>query len=346
MVVNGALEVVDYSYRVLAALDLTTDTGAGVDTEACGRGGDARADLTGFLSGDAALGDNLALATARLTRPADEESFRWTRHGRTYDVTICAQQQESSFLVVFADTTDQLMTEEIQLNARHYLEQVLGDIPVGVIVLNDQLRITSVNRHMLELLGQTGVEMDLVGAIGATLTESLPPDTGARLREMCADVLRTGERSAGWEHQHSTAAGDLVLTTEVTPLRDQASGVVGAIVISSDVTERRRLEQELVRMEKLATVGEMVVTVDHEINNPLSIISTNAQALRLLNRDLDEKATKKLLSIEEQVKRISEVTERLRSMDEVASQEYIADGPQMIDVWKRSAAQDDGEDEE
>ena len=345
MVVNGGLEVVDYSYRLLAALDLSSDTGEGADTGDCRRGGDARADLTSLLAGDAALGDNLALATARLARPADEESFRWTRHGRTFDVTICAQR-ESYFLVLFADATDRMMTEEIQLNARHYLEQVLGDIPVGVIVLNDQLRVTSVNRHMLELLRQTGVEIDLVGAIGATLTESLTPDTGARLQEMCADVLRTGARSAGWEHAFSTAAGDLVLTTEVTPLRDQASAVVGAIVMSSDVTERRRLETELVRMEKLATVGEMVVTVNHEINNPLSIISTNAQALRLLNRDLDEKATKKLHSIEEQVKRISEVTERLRSMDEVASQEYIADGPQMIDVWKDSAAQDDVRDEE
>ena len=80
----------------------------------------------------------------------------------------------------------------------------------------------------------------------------------------------------------------------------------------------------------------MVVTLNHEINNPLGIISTNAQALRLRNRDLGEKATKKLVTIEEQVKRISAVTERLRSMDEIASEDYIAKGPQMIDVWGRS----------
>ena len=88
-------------------------------------------------------------------------------------------------------------------------------------------------------------------------------------------------------------------------------------------------------MEKLATVGQMVITVNHEINNPLVIISTNAQSLRLLNKDLDEKSQKKLERIETQVKRISEVTERLRTLDAVTSSEYIADGPDMVDIWRK-----------
>lgn len=78
----------------------------------------------------------------------------------------------------------------------------------------------------------------------------------------------------------------------------------------------------------------MVITVNHEINNPLSIISTNAQTLRLLDKNLSEKSTDKLRKIEEQVKRIAAVTERLREMDEVVTDEYIRGGEQMIDVWK------------
>ena len=79
--------------------------------------------------------------------------------------------------------------------------------------------------------------------------------------------------------------------------------------------------------------AKMVVTINHEINNPLSIISTNAQTLRLLNKDIDEKAQAKLVRIEDQVKRIAEVTERLRKLDEIATDEYIRGGEQMIDVW-------------
>jgi K+-sensing histidine kinase KdpD len=78
----------------------------------------------------------------------------------------------------------------------------------------------------------------------------------------------------------------------------------------------------------------MVITVNYDINNPLSIISTNAQTLRLLDKNLSEKSTDKLRKIEEQVKRIAAVTERLREMDEVVTDEYIRGGEQMIDVWK------------
>ena len=56
---------------------------------------------------------------------------------------------------------------------------------------------------------------------------------------------------------------------------------------------------------------------------------------------LDEKAVAKLLRIEDQVKRIAEVTERLRKLDEIATNEYIRDGEQMIDVWQ--ADQEEGE---
>ena len=55
----------------------------------------------------------------------------------------------------------------------------------------------------------------------------------------------------------------------------------------------------------------------------------------MLNPNLDDKIVGKLLVIEEQVKRISAVTERLRSMEQVDTNEYIPSGPQMIDVWKK-----------
>ena len=133
----------------------------------------------------------------------------------------------------------------------------------------------------------------------------------------------------------------VVLNNVATPLPDAAGQTAGVILITDDVTEEARLEKELVKAEKLATVGQMVVTINHEINNPLSIISTNAQTLRILNKDLDEKAVAKLLRIEDQVKRIAEVTERLRKLDEIATNEYIRDGEQMIDV--RQADQEEGE---
>ena len=326
MVVNGALEVLDCNRAVLKALRIAS-TEAPQD----------RQRLAQALAAEQAdLGDDLALATARLS-PGEEERFAWSSGEHSFEVSISLRQdRDDEFFVMLSDRTNEVLTEEIQVNARHYLEQILGQIPVGVLVLDRRLRITSANRQMLAYCGRLGGVADLVSVIGSSLREVLPQTPGGRWQTLCEEVIGdnvVGAASDGERACFNTADGDLVLSTEVTSLRDQRGGLTGAILMSTDITERARLEREVVRMEKLATVGQMVVTINHEINNPLLIISTNAQAMRLMNRDLDEKTTKKLQKIEEQVKRISAVTERLRTMDEVASEDYIAEGPQMINVW-------------
>jgi two-component system sensor histidine kinase AtoS len=285
------------------------------------------------VEADKELGDQLALATARLVRPGDEERFEWTCGKRTYEVGIHARQ-DSTFLVLFADATDHVLSEEILMSARRYLEQILSNIPLGVAVLNSELRVTSLNRQEHAFLQRLGIEFTLVEAIGATLEELLPEELGRRWQGLCRKVLESGERAEDAKWSYASAAGPLVLAVVATPLLDSGGRVAGVILIAEDVTEEARLERELRRAEKLATVGQMAITVNHEINNPLSIISTSAQSLRLLNKSLDEKAVEKLRKIEEQVRRIAEVTERLRKMDEIATSEYIRGGAQMIDVWK------------
>jgi hypothetical protein len=81
-----------------------------------------------------------------------------------------------------------------------------------------------------------------------------------------------------------------------------------------------------------ATEDERESMLDGEL-----VVATQAQPLRLLNKNLDEKSKTKLERIEQQVKRISEVTERLRTIDEVASSEYITDGPAMVDIWGKES---------
>jgi len=189
---------------------------------------------------------------------------------------------------------------------------------------------------MLAFLKQMGRGRDLVDVIGAGLPDILPGQVGTDWEAICRTVLTSGDGATDDRRSFAVpGADDLVLATEVTPLRDHHGQITGTILIADDVTEQTRLEQELIKIEKLATVGQLAITVNHEINNPLTIISTTAQSIKLLNPDLNEKTTQKLERIEAQVRRISEVTERLRTMDEVASSEYIADGPQMIDLSER-----------
>ena len=61
----------------------------------------------------------------------------------------------------------------------------------------------------------------------------------------------------------------------------------------------------------------------------------------MFNEGFDEKTQAKLMRIEDQVKRIAEVTQRLRRLDAIATNEYIRGGEEMIDVWNQIEKEDE-----
>lgn len=78
-----------------------------------------------------------------------------------------------------------------------------------------------------------------------------------------------------------------------TPIWDDSGKTVGSVVVFRDITRRTRAEEEarqhqveLARAGRLSTLGEMASGIAHELNQPLTAISTNAQAsIRILESD-------------------------------------------------------------
>jgi two-component system sensor histidine kinase TtrS len=75
-----------------------------------------------------------------------------------------------------------------------------------------------------------------------------------------------------------------------TPIWDENGRTIGSVVVFRDITRRKTMEEdarqhqvELARVGRLSTLGEMASGIAHELNQPLTAISTNAQAsIRLL----------------------------------------------------------------
>jgi signal transduction histidine kinase len=69
-----------------------------------------------------------------------------------------------------------------------------------------------------------------------------------------------------------------------TPMREHDT-LVGAVVLFKDITERKRLEQEMQRADRLALVGQLASGLAHEIGTPLNIIAGNAELLGMELRE-------------------------------------------------------------
>lgn len=277
-------------------------------------------------------------AVGRVQRPGSETLFRWERGGRAYEVKLSAlgRGENRPFAVVFNDVTEHIRLEEIRDSTRRYLEDILNNIRLGVAVLSRELRITNLNRAQEGFLRRLGARLSWVDAIGMPISELTPQDPAALWEEITAQVLERGEPYRDPRRVYTTPEGDLILSVEITPLRDVRGEMIGAIQISEDVTERMRLEEELrqaeIVAERLEAVRETAITVNHEVNNPLTTILATAQMLLLVEKDLSKPAQERLRQIEYNAKRIAEVAKRLRSVEEVRTKEYISQGPKMLDI--------------
>ena len=144
---------------------------------------------------------------------------------------------------------------------------LMDDAESGVLVLDPDRRVAEANPAALKLLGVT---LDRARAAEASALLR----TGVAGEDLARDVFAAArlEREAVL---HTPGAGDVpVLLAAVRIGRPP-----WALVTLHDLTSMRRMQQELRRHERLATLGQLSAGVAHEIRNPLAGIGTSAQVL-------------------------------------------------------------------
>lgn len=104
---------------------------------------------------------------------------------------------------------------------------------------------------------------------------SAQPSPRQTIPEIPPDIqLWTGE------HVHRRKDGtEFPAAVTINHIRDGNSNIVGLVIGVRNLTEERKVADHLGRTEKLAAIGELVAGVAHELNNPLTGISTFAQLL-------------------------------------------------------------------
>jgi two-component system sensor kinase FixL len=175
--------------------------------------------------------------------------------------------------------------------------------------------VTSWNQAAEHLFGYAAAEI-----IGRSITIIFPPE---RVDEEAAILARIGrgERVDRYETVRRHRDGrDIRVSLTISPIRAANRSIIGASKIIQDLTERhaqesriRELQSELAHVQRLTELGQVVSTLVHEVNQPLTAIGNYVNASRrLLVAGKQEQVEGALKQIGDQTGRARQIVERIR----------------------------------
>lgn len=160
------------------------------------------------------------------------------------------------------------------------LRDLIDSAPLGIIYLDEKGRLLFANPEMERKFETIGVPRDRIkGKELERLGIYLVDQFWRKVIDPPKEKVVFGHTKMLLCHDENT----LHFEVHAAPLRGSADGIRGSVLIMNDVTERNRLEAELLRTriqaEKMSSMGLLISGVAHEINNPLTSIIGCAEYL-------------------------------------------------------------------
>ncbi len=193
----------------------------------------------------------------------NESSFAVT----TMQGVIARMKEQEKELTELRRTAEQRAKESARLS-----ENILREMPSGLMVFNREGFITLANPAVRALL-----EVD-------TWSRRRFPEILGRespLARCIQECLETGKTRTRETIEYVTSSGETrVLGMSLSPFHAESGEIEGAVCLLTDLTETRRLQEQVRVKEHLAALGAMSAGIAHEFKNSLATISGFAQLLR------------------------------------------------------------------
>ena len=200
------------------------------------------------------------------------------------------QGHVSGCVLIFRDVTAQRLREREKANqllTARLLASIVESSNDAIISKSLDGIIQSWNAAAERLFGYTSEQ-----AVGRHISLVIPPERLNEEEEIIAS-LKEGKRIEHYETERVHSDGQrITVSLTISPIKDDSGNVIGASKIARDVTERKRMEDDLRRLATDLSAAdrrknEFLATLAHELRNPLAPMSNMLEVLKRSNGDTE-----------------------------------------------------------
>src|SRR5690349_9951019 len=189
---------------------------------------------------------------------------------------------------------------------QEFARRLVDNFPDLILVLDTNARYTFVSPRSREILGYEPSEIAALG-----FGHCVHPDEMPAVRALYYEIVAARRTFDSLEVRVRHKQGEWRrILFNFSPLSDESGNIEGVVLSGRDVTDLKRLEEQLIQAEKLAAMGQMLAGVAHELNNPLTAVLGVTELLRE-RAGQDESFTRQLDLTHRQARRAARIVQNL-----------------------------------
>ena len=216
-----------------------------------------------------------------------------------------AFENASLYRRTLKEVTERSQAEEQFRKSEEKLRLMFESMAEGIVVTDLDANIIETNEVVVSMHGYASRD-EFTGRSIVTLVAT---KDHARIMEDMGNTLNTGFTRGLYYDFLTTDGVQFPVRLSMALLKDPSDRPAGFVVVAEDVSESRKMEEQLQHSQLLASLGEMTAGIAHEVNNPLATVLLYSEML--MDSEVPREINRDLRIVHDEVKRAAQIMTNL-----------------------------------